>query len=262
MAYKLQEELIASLLDSNIDQEDKNILVSFWIHINVFPDDFKAARRNAKIQCRENEFETGIFDLDFSKETVKNLEIEQNNKKINVFRNKVSIFDPKVISSSFLERTSEGKVELIKQYLPLALVDRIGFTIPDNVYRCLINKYGASLEVFSNPINPRLKDNIFLFDWTEDGNIGLGGKCSIINPPHNVHTIIDGLNEQIEKALEKKGTCIFLFLPDIDLTSINHIIDECQLMIKKDEIILLVFFNDYDPWDCLGSKPLTSCIFY
>ena len=250
MSFKLQEELINFLLDSNEEEENKMILVTFWVHINVFPEDFQAARRNAKIQARRNEFETSFFDLDFEKEVTKNLRVEMIKGSFNVKKNGETIWFPEEVTVTFLEKKPEEKVDIVKQYLPLLLFPKIGFRIPNHLFRCLTEKYEATCEVFCNPIEVKEKDHVFLFPWDETFDSGLGGKCSIINPPH-VPALIDELNDVIEKSMARKGTCIFVFLPDDDLTSINDMIDASKLMLKREHILLLVFVrtnacrNDY-----------------
>jgi len=114
-----------------------------------------------------------------------------------------------------------------------------------------------------------LEEHYFLFSEDDDGFFDedvnleekLGGKCSIINPPH-VAALIDELWGYLRESFEKEGTCFFIFLPDQDLTSINDMIEESTLMLKKDDILLLIFSNKYGSWDELGSGQLASAFYY
>jgi hypothetical protein len=259
MAFKLQEELITFLLDPNEEEENKMILVTFWVHINTFPNDVEAARRNGKIQSRRNEFKTTFFDLDFEKEVTRKLEVEMIKGSFNVKKDGRTIWFPEEMAVSFLEKQPKEKVEIVKQYLPLLLFPKIGFKISDYLFRCLIKEYEATCEVFCNPLEVKLNDHHFLFPWED--KFDLGGKCSIVNPPH-VSAFIDELKDVILEERKEKGTCLFVFLPDDDLSSINDLISEANLMLKRDDILLLIFVNKYQPWKDLGSGPLTSAFFY
>jgi hypothetical protein len=271
MSCQLQEEIFDILLSSDPPHTngDKKIVVSFWVHINIFPGDFQAARRNAKIQSMRNDFQTNLFDLDFEKEVTRKLSIEMIKGSINVKKDGKEIWFPDELSSSFLEYKTEKKVEIVKLYLPLFLFPEIGFKIPDQLFRCMTENYKATIECFCNPLEVKLKEYYFLFSdgnggfFDEDGNVEekLGGKCSIINPPH-VPALIDELWGYLRESFEKEETCFFIFLSDQDLTSINDMIEESTLMLKKDDILLLIFSNKYGPWDELGSGPLASTFYY
>src|ERR1700733_6288550 len=147
MSYQLQEEIFDILSsDPPHTNGDKKIVVSFWVHINIFPGDFQAARRNAKIQSKRNDFQTNLFDLDFEKEVTRNLSIEMIKSSINVKKDGIEIWFPDELSSSFLLRyKAKKKVEIVKLYLPLFLFPEIGFKVPDQLFRCMTENYKATI---------------------------------------------------------------------------------------------------------------------